>query len=104
MNKVFNSSLNDLTSFEFHQFARQVEGMLLSSIQSNITNAVGVQVTSFSSNSKGTSTIVVVAITFLDNNKIFPVVHALQVQTAIEGGISSGKLSQLKISQIYVTG
>ena len=104
MNKAFNSALNDPSSFEFHQFAPQVEKILLSTIQSDILNAVAVQVTRFSANRKETSTIASVNVTVIDDIKIYPVIYAVQVKSAIEGGISSGKLKPLKISQIYVTG
>ena len=104
MNKPFISALNDLSSLEFDQFAREVEKILLSAIQSNISNAVAVEVTTFSSNNKGTSTIAIVNITVIDDIKIFPVVDAVEVRSAIKSGISSGKLTPLKISQIYITG
>lgn len=104
LNKAFISALTDLSSLEFGQFARQVEKILLSAIQNNISNAVAVQVTSFSSNNKGASTIAIVNITVIDDVKIFPIVDALEVRSAVESGISSGKLTPLKISQIYVTG
>ena len=104
MNKAFIIAFNDLSSLEFGQFARQVEKILLSVIQNNIPNAVAVQVTSFSSSNKGTSTIAIFSITVIDDIKIFPVVDVVEVQSAIEWGISNGKLSPLKISQIYVTG
>jgi hypothetical protein len=104
MNKAFISALNDLLSLEFGQFARQVEKILLPTIQSNISNAVSAKVTSFLSTNKGASTIVFVNITVIDHIKIFPVVHAVEVQSVLEGGISSGKLTPLNISQIYVTG
>ena len=104
MNKAFISALNDKSSFEFLRFAPQVEHMLLSTIQSNIPNAAAVQVTRFSANRKETSTIASVNVTVIDDIKIYPVIYAVQVKSAIEGGISSGKLTPLKISQIYVTG
>ena len=104
MNKTFISGLNNLSSLVCRQFARQVAEILLSTIQSTILNAVAVQVTSFSSNSNGTSTIAMVKITLIDNMKNSPVVHAVQVQSSIESGISSGKLTPLNISQIYVKG
>ena len=104
LNKAFISALNDLSSLEFGQLARQVEKMLLSTIQNNISNAVTVQVISFSSNNKGASTIAIVNITVIDDIKIFPVVDALEVKSAIESGISTGELTPLKISQIYLTG
>ena len=104
MNKPFISALNDLSSLEFDHFARQVEKILLSAIHSNISNAVAVEVTTFSSNNKGTSTIAIVNITVIDDIKIFPVVDAVEVRSAIKSGISLGKLTPLKISQIYITG
>ena len=104
MNKPFISALNDLSSLEFDHFAREVEKILLSAIQSNISNAVAVEVTTFSSNNKGTSTIAIVNITVIDDIKIFPVVDAVEVRSAIKSGISSGELTPLKISQIYITG
>ena len=104
LDKEFASALTDLSSLEFDQFARQVENTLLSAIQNNISNAVAVEVTSFSSNNKGASTIAIVNITVIDDDKIFPVVDGLEMRSAIESGISSGKLTPLKISQIYLTG
>ena len=104
LNKAFISALNDLSSLEFGQLARQVEKMLLSTIQKNISNAVTVQVISFSSNNKGASTIAIVNIIVIDDIKTFSAVDAVEVRSAVESGISSGKLISLKISQIYVTG
>ena len=98
------SALNDISSLESGHFARQVEKILLSAIQNNISNAVAVEVTSFSSDNKGSSTIAIVNITVIDDIKIFTVVHAVEVQSALESGNSSGKLNPLKISQISVTG
>ena len=104
MNKLFISPLNDSSSLEFGQFARELEKILLTTIQNNISNAVVVHVTSFSSNNKGRSTVAIVNITVVDDIKVFPVVNAVQVRSAIQGGISGGKLTPLNISQIYVTG
>jgi hypothetical protein len=104
MKKAFISALNDISSFESRRFSPQVENMLLSTIQSNISNAAAVQVTGFSANGKETSTIATVNVTVIDDIITFPVVYAVEVKSAIQGGISSGKLSPLKISEIYVTG
>lgn len=104
MNKTFISAFSNSSSLEFRQLVRQVQTLLLSTIQINIPNAVSVEVTSISSGSSGKSIIVKFTITVVVNIRMFYVVSAAQVRTVIQNVITSGKLTSLNISQIYITG
>ena len=100
MNKTFISALSDSRSSQFHQLARQVEKILLTTIQINIANAVAVQVTSFSSGSNGTSITAVVIISVIDI-KVSSSIQKQLINFAISSGISNGNLTALNVSPTY---
>ena len=101
MNKSFISALSDSKSSQFRQLARQVERILLTTIQIKVSNAVAIQVTSFSSYSVGTRITAVVTITVIVNVNIISSVQKSQLNVAISSGISNLNLTALNVSPTY---
>ena len=98
---AFSSALNISNSSEFMQLAFRVERDFLSVIQSNISNAVAVQLISFSSFSNGTSIKVIVKIILIFDVQFSSTSQWLVLRGAIGTGISSTLKSFLNTSTSY---